>query len=79
MKKGSREALKVFDNKDASAQLKEATLEALCNELRQRLAILIDLEDYHAASVMDQSLSRTGLLEDDEIRYVAESLLSLLT
>ena len=38
-------------------------------KLKQRLAILLDSEMFEHAELMAESLSRHGLLDDDEIRY----------
>ena len=38
-------------------------------KLRQRLAILLDLESFDLVAAMEADLSRVGLLEDENIRY----------
>lgn len=38
-------------------------------KFRQRLAILLELERFDQAAAMEETLFRTGLLEDEEIRY----------
>ncbi|MGD8860989.1 MAG: hypothetical protein PVI30_13355 [Myxococcales bacterium] len=38
-------------------------------KLKQRLAILLAMEQFELVAAMSASLSRTGLLEDDNIRY----------
>jgi len=38
-------------------------------KFRQRLALLLELERYEQAAAMDDDLRRTGLMEDEDIRY----------
>ncbi|MEE4638975.1 MAG: tetratricopeptide repeat protein [Wenzhouxiangella sp.] len=38
-------------------------------KFRQRLAILLELERFDQAAAMEETLFRTGLLDDEEIRY----------
>ncbi len=38
-------------------------------KLKQRLAILLEYEDFELAAAMDKPLNRIGLLEDEDIRY----------
>lgn len=38
-------------------------------KLRQRLALLLELQRYEQAAGMDDDLRRTGLLDDEDIRY----------
>ena len=38
-------------------------------KLRQRLALLLELQRYEQAAAMDDDLRRTGLMDDEDIRY----------
>ncbi len=76
MKKGSREALKVLDSKDDSSQLKDATLEALCNELRQRLSILPFQEINYLRDNPGAEKAEAILGLRDEIETIAEFILN---
>ena len=40
-------------------------------KLKQRLAILLEYEDFELAAAMEKPLFRVGLLEDEDIRYAA--------
>ena len=70
--KGSKEARKVFDQIDAIDTLKDASLDALCNETRKRLANLPweELKALKSNNESDTALALLGL--NDEIQSVAE-------
>ena len=76
LKKGSREALKILDSKNTSAQLSDASLEALCHELRQRLAVLPfpEVKLLRDNPETDKAEAILGLR--DEIETIAEFILS---
>lgn len=38
-------------------------------KLRQRLALLLELQRYEQAALMEKDLKRTGLIDDEDIRY----------
>ena len=38
-------------------------------KFRQRLALLLELQRYEQAASMEQDLRRTGLIDDEDIRY----------
>ena len=76
LKRGSREALKVFDSENAGSQLKDASLGALCNELRQRLAVLPFPEVSFLRENPDTEKAEAILGLRDEIETIAEFILS---
>lgn len=72
--KGSKEARKVFDQNDAVDSLKDASLEALSNEIRKRLANLPweELKSLKSNNESDTALALLGLY--DEVQSVAEHI-----
>lgn len=46
-----------------------AQIEDQAIKLRQRVAILVDLEDFEAIAAMESRLTRVGLLDEDALRY----------
>lgn len=76
LKKGSREALRVFDSENNGAQLKEASLELLCNELRQRLAVLPFPEVTQLRDNPGSEKAEALLSLKDEIDTIAEFILA---
>ena len=77
LNKGSKEALKFFDSENATPQLKDATIEALCNELRQRLAILPFPEVKFLRENPENEKAEAILGLRDEIETIAEFILSV--
>jgi len=76
LKQGSREALKALDTKDTTAQLKDATMEALCNELRQRLAVLPFPEVKNMQDNPEGEKAEAILGLRDEIETIADFIIS---
>ena len=72
LSKGSKEARKVFDQIDAVDTLKDASLEALCNETRNRLASLPweELKALKSNNESDLAFALIGL--KDEIESILE-------
>lgn len=69
--KYSNEASELYRraNKPYQALVFNAMVDEQSKKLKQRLAILLEMEDYDMAAAMAGALFRVGLLEDQDIRY----------